>query len=40
MHVEAGLGAVRHPRLELTVEIGLHLEELEPQHLRVGDERI
>jgi hypothetical protein len=35
MRVEAALRAVRHPRLELALEIGLHLQELEPEHLRV-----
>jgi len=29
MHVEAALRAVRHPRLEFALEVGLHLEEFE-----------
>jgi hypothetical protein len=40
MNVEAALGAVEGEVLELALEIGLHVEELEPEHLRVGDERI
>ena len=40
MHVEAALGAVRHPRLELALEVGLHLQELEPEHLRADRDRM
>jgi hypothetical protein len=40
MHVEAALRAVRHPRLELALEVGLHLQELEPEHLRVDRNRM
>jgi hypothetical protein len=40
MHIEAALLAVGDEVLKLTLEIGLHLQQLEPEHLRVGDERI
>jgi len=40
MHLEAALGAVQHPRLELALEIGLHLQQLEPEHLRVDSDRV
>jgi hypothetical protein len=41
MHVQAALRAVEGEILELAFEIRLHLEELEPQHLRVdGDPMI
>jgi hypothetical protein len=29
-----------NPRLELALEIGLHLQELEPEHLRVDGDRM
>ena len=29
-----------HPRLELALEVGLHLQELEPEHLRVDRDRV
>jgi hypothetical protein len=40
MHVETALRAVHRPRLELAVEVGLHLEELEPKHLGVVGDRV
>jgi len=40
MHVEAALRAVRHPRLELALEVGLHLQELETEHLRADGDRM
>jgi hypothetical protein len=40
MHIEAALGAIEGEVLKLTFEIGLHLEQLQPEHLGVGDERI
>jgi hypothetical protein len=40
VNVEPALLAVEREVLELAFEIGLHLEEFEPEHLRVGDERI
>jgi hypothetical protein len=40
VNVEAALGAVEGEVLELAFEIGLHLQELKPKHLGVGDERI
>ena len=32
MHVETTFGAVQRPRLELALEVGLHLEQLEAEH--------
>jgi hypothetical protein len=40
MHIEAALRAVEAEVLELAFEVGLHLQELEPEHLGVGNERI
>ena len=40
MHVETKLRAVQRPRLELALEVGLHLEQLEPKHLRVDGDRV
>jgi hypothetical protein len=40
MNVETALGAVQRPRLELALEIGLHIQELEPEHLRVDRDRM
>jgi hypothetical protein len=40
MHVEAALRAVEDEVLKLTFEIGLHLQELEPEHLRVDRDRM
>jgi hypothetical protein len=40
VHVETALRPVQRPRLELALEVGLHLDQLLPQHLGVGDERI
>ena len=40
MHVEAALGAVEDGVLKLTFEVGLHHQELEPQHLRVNRDRM
>ena len=39
MNVEAALRAVRHPHLELALEVGLHLQKLKPEHLGMGDKR-
>ena len=40
MHVEAALRAVEDKVLKLTFEIGLHLQELQAQHLRVDRNRM
>jgi|UniRef100_UPI002F92E939 hypothetical protein len=40
MHVEAALRAVEGEILKLAFEIGLHLEQLQPEHLGVRDEWI
>ena len=40
MHVEAALRAAEDKVLELTFEIGLHLQELEPQHLGVDGDQV
>lgn len=40
MNVEPALRAVRRPRLELALEVSLHVQELQAQHLHVDDERI
>jgi hypothetical protein len=40
MHVEAALRAVEGEVLELALEVGLHLQELEPEHLRVDCDRM
>jgi hypothetical protein len=40
MNVEAALGAVEGEVLELALEVGLHLQELEPEHLRVDRDRM
>ena len=40
MHVEAALRAVEREVLELAFEVGLHLQELEPEHLRVDGDRM
>jgi len=40
MHVEAALLAVWDEVLKLALEVGLHLQELEPQHLRVHCDRM
>jgi hypothetical protein len=40
MHVEAALRAVEGEILKLAFEIGLYLQELEPEHLGVGDQWI
>lgn len=40
MHVEAALRAVEDEVFKLTFEVGLHLEELEPEHLRVDGDRV
>jgi hypothetical protein len=40
MHFEAALGAVEDEVLELAFEVGLHLQELEPKHLRVDRDRM
>ena len=38
--VEAALRAVEGEVLELALDVGLYVEQLEPEHLGVGDERI
>jgi hypothetical protein len=40
MHIETTLRAVQRPRLELALEVGLHLQEPEPKHLRVDRDRM
>jgi len=40
VNVEAVLPTVRHPRLELALEVGLHLQKLEAKHLRVNRDRV
>ena len=40
MNVEAALGAVEREVLERALEVGLHLQEFEPQHLRVDGDRM
>jgi len=40
MHVQAAHRAVEREVLELTLEIGLQLQELEPKHLRVDGNRM
>src|SRR4029453_16981203 len=40
MHVQAALRTVEDEDLELALEIGLHLQELEPEHLRVDGDRM
>jgi hypothetical protein len=40
MHIEAAFRAVEREVLEFALEVGLHLQEFQPQHLGVGDERI
>jgi hypothetical protein len=40
MHVEAALRAVEGEVLELALEVGLHLQELEPEHLGVDRDRM
>jgi hypothetical protein len=40
MHVETTPGAVEGEILELALEVGLHLQELEPEHLRVDRDRV
>jgi hypothetical protein len=40
MHVETAFRAVRHPCLELALEVGLHPQKLKPQHLRVDGDRV
>jgi hypothetical protein len=40
MNVEAAPGAVEGEILELPLEVGLHLEQLEPKHLRVDGDRV
>jgi hypothetical protein len=40
MHVQAALRAVEGEVLELALQIGLHLEQLQSEHLRVGDKWI
>jgi hypothetical protein len=40
VNVEAALGAVENEVLKLALEIGLHLQELEPEHLRVDGDRM
>jgi hypothetical protein len=40
VNVEAALGSVENEVLKLALEIGLHLQELEPEHLRVDGDRM
>jgi hypothetical protein len=40
MNVEAASGAVEGEILELALEVGLHLQELEPEHLGVDGDRV
>jgi hypothetical protein len=40
VNVETTLRAVQRPRLELALEVGVHPEELEPEHLRVEGDRM
>jgi hypothetical protein len=40
MHVEAALRAVGDEVLKFALEIGLHVQELEPEHLGVHDKRV
>jgi hypothetical protein len=40
LNVETTLRAVQRPRLELALEVGVHPEELEPEHLRVEGDRM
>jgi hypothetical protein len=40
VHIETALRAVEGEVLELALEIGLHLQELEAEHLRVDHKRI
>ena len=40
MHVEAALLAVGDEALEFALEVGLHLQKLEPQHLRMDRDRV
>lgn len=40
MNVEAALRAVEGEILELALEVGLHLKELESEHLRVDGDRV
>jgi hypothetical protein len=40
MNVEAAPGAVEGEILELALEVGLHLQKLEAQHLRVDRDRM
>jgi hypothetical protein len=40
MDIQAALRAVEGEVLELAFEVGLHLQELEPEHLRVDRDRM
>jgi hypothetical protein len=40
VNVETARRAVRHPRLELAFEVGLHLQQLKAEHLRVDCHRV
>jgi hypothetical protein len=40
MHVQAASRAVENEVLQLTFEVGLHLQELESEHLRVDGDRV
>jgi hypothetical protein len=40
MHVETTLCAVQRPGLELALDVGFHLEQLKPKHLRVDRDRV
>jgi hypothetical protein len=40
MHIQTAPGAVEGEILELALGVGLHLQELKPEHLRVDGERM
>ena len=40
VHIQAALRAVEHEVLKLAFEVGLHVQELEPKHLRVDHQRV
>lgn len=40
MNVQAALGAVEGEVLKLAFEVGLHVQQLQPKHLGVNDQRI
>jgi hypothetical protein len=40
VNIQAALRAVEAEVIEFSFEVGLHVQELQPKHLGVGDERI